>query len=373
MRPKTKSVLGVGLWGLLLLAACDFSYQPVSFVPPKPPFTFASGAAVENFIGTRNAKVAFTLKKTLSVQVVDFNDTATDETRQAVTLKKPAGKETYSSDSPLFSPDGGWVTYFVYTGEEDCVPYVQQCTPDALPIQVTPTASPAGNDPHWWVDPAAPHDTFIVYADKFRTNLNSLATLTGSATYKRKITRSGASATFGPVVTIAPKPFTGGISPDGAFLCTGYADAALWDVGAAKLYPVNSGKQVCNPSICPDPAHPDWMMFLCFDGVQNLDETAINRTLGAVREHQIIYVVDKSNRVQWFINKDSIADNNTEFQDPEWSNKTDFLMALAGNAGESNYDCYIIKRSTGDKLSLLSSSSGSRLNDTSTPSLWIGN
>jgi hypothetical protein len=326
-------------------------------VSPPSNFVFINRDSISAFTRSTNVKISFNCKADRSVYYVDFNDSVP----VAKKLKKPAGNGG-NSDSPLISPDGKWVTYFMYAGFNDIVAFVQRLDPTADAVQI---GGDYATDPHWWTDPST-HDVYIIYSNLFLQD--SLPLLAGKATFKQKVDLSGSIPVLvGAPAVIADKPMNGGLTKDGRFLCTGYSQAAFYDIAAQKVIGVNPGMQICNSSISPDTSADSSvrMMFLCFAGKQNM----INDSAGVVNEHAVIYVVDKADSVQWFIGKPA---NYGEWQDPEWSNNPNFAAALLGKAGEAKYDGVIIRRSDKQILKVMTADSYDKMDNTSTPYVWIG-
>jgi hypothetical protein len=340
---------------VLILQSCDFPYQPEQFIPPPPEFTFISADSIKGFVGTDNVKIAFNRLSNGQIYYIAFKVSDTVKV-----LPKPAGK-TGNSDSPIISPDGNWVTYFIANGPSDCQAFVQKLDPEAEAVQVGGTFA---TDPHWWTDSAG--NSCIIYSNKFDVVQDQLTSLTGYATFKQKVVLTGSAAVLdGSPEQIADKPFNGGLSKDGKYLCTGYSDAAFFEIDSSKVIRVNSGLQICNPSITPDSVIDDQMMFLCFSGTQNM----IGDPFGSVMQHQIIYVVDKSNTVKWSMDKP--AEYN-EWQDPEWSNNPGYAAALLGKLRQAKYEGVIIRLSDKATLNFMSESSVDKMDNTSTPYVWIG-
>jgi hypothetical protein len=203
-------------------------------------------------------------------------------------------------------------------------------------------------------------------------------------TYWKKVNLSGTgSLSESPAEEIAPYPMNGGLSKNGQFLCTGYHRAAFYDIKNSRLTLINSSpavSKVCNPSICPDSSRPDWMMFLNFSGPQNLinpfshasDYPAFD-SLGSLPMHEVIFIVDAANTVKDFIPLKIMKGSYLQWQDPEWSNNPRFLAALA-LINESQAELVMIKNigdgnKTKDRM-ILTIGAG-KLNDTSTPFVWI--
>lgn len=111
-----------------------------------------------------------------------------------------------------------------------------------------------------------------------------------------------------------------------------------------KFFPVNTGKQICNPSISNDTIlYPASILWLNFSGTLVVKDPPEDYTTTKVVEHDRLTISDTANRVQWFVMRDSLGVE-CQFQDPEWSTHPDFIVALGGhnapgikNCSEMNY------------------------------------
>lgn len=348
----------------IMLGSCDFPYRPQEFVAPTPPvplYTFIPQSALRAFVGTTNVKIVFCRTATgAAVYYVDYNDSTLPVNK----LKMPAGYGGYPS-SPLLSPDGQWVVYFVFNGPTDCAAFVQKLDPNADPVKV---GGVFATDPHWWKDPSD-NSLYIIYSDLF--NPLQLTATTGNSTFKQKVNLSGTTPMLvGAAQNIADKPMNGGLSKDGRYLCTGYNDAAFYNTGNGELIRIDTGLQTCNPSMTYDTTADSTprMMFLCFSGVQNLNGLGSLADV-AVNQHEYIFVVDTLNTVQWYMQK---LDGYGEWQDPEWSNNPGFAAALLGTPPAGKYDGVIIRRSDKATLKVMASDSYDKMDNTSKPFVWIG-
>jgi hypothetical protein len=353
------------------ILSCRFPHQPTQFVLPQNPYTFPIAKTVLDWADSAiNVKIAFTLRDgSRAVYFVDFNDMSASLKK----LKKPAAKTDFNADSPIISPDGRFVTYYLIQGGAIIEgAYIQKLDESADPVLIAEN----GAEPHFWVDPQG--QTYIIYSDNFQVGELSLG---NGKTYKRKVSLSGSGAPDGDPVVIAPYPMNGGLSKNGQILCTGYYQAAFYSLADSVLTPVNSGVQVCNPSIDPDGAHSDWMMFLNYTGAQNLSNPFKNSAdypaidaLGTLPMHVAMLIVDMTNTVRDFVPISLMGGGYAAWQDPEWSNDPRFAAALA-MIDESQADLVIIKN-IGDRTALketlvLTLGTG-KMNETSTPYVWIG-
>jgi hypothetical protein len=228
-----------------------------------------------------------------------------------------------------------------------------------------------GTDPHFWEDDSG--KLYVVYSDKFQVSLNALSDLSGYATYHQRIDPATGSA-VGSREMIVDLPFNGGLSRSGRYLCTGYSDGALFDQETKLLHRINydhvsGGMQICNPSISPDTAHEDWMLFLPFAGTQKLDFSEAGSDPGMIKMHEYLFVVDRGNKVRW---QRAFPPGYYQWQDPEWTNDFNFIVALAkvaSNESDMRHDCFLVRRS--DHALLRLTTDDFRLDDSATPAFWI--
>jgi hypothetical protein len=350
---------------------CRFPYEPAPFVLPEQPYKFPSATEIQSFFGTPNVKIAYVIKDNgpQTVYYFDNNDTA----RTHKKLKKAAGNENLDADSPLFSPDGSFVAYDLRQGISIHGAYIQKLDPDAAPVLI----DASGTEPHWWVDPS--NQVWVVYSD--RILIGSLTSGNGR-TYKRKVSLSGNGSALEPAIEIAPYPMNGGLSKDGKYLCTGYVIASFYDViNQGSPTRINSGVQVCNPSICPDSTHPDWMMFLNFSGKQSLvnpfQQSGDFPADSMLDMHAFLFIADIDNTVRDYVPVTIMGSGYHAWQCPEWSNDLSFAAAIAlANEASATGEGVIIK-GIGDrgtaKETLIFTRGDGKLNAASTPSVWVGN
>ena len=357
------------LCALILFISCGYElpYRPQQFVVPRISVPLTSRDMIRDFLGSNDYdfKFAFTRKADQSIYVVDFSSVEITDT--AVIPKVYRFKSDGMPDSPLFSPDGTLVTYFVRLSASQQRAYVLKIGEGTVPIEI----ASQGTDPHFWQDSTG--RLFVVYSDKFQVNKNELASITGFATYIQEIDPAR-GALIGNKKVLVDKPFNGGRSKNGNYLCTGYSDGAIYSLEDATLYPINyigsNAIQICNPSISSDTLHQDWMLFLNFAGIQGLNYASGVDPLGSIGEHEYLIIADKNNQVQWYVKQPR---EHYGWQDPEWSNGGDFIAALAkisNSIKDLTYDCYLIRRS--DKALLKMTSSIFKMDESATPSFWIG-
>jgi hypothetical protein len=370
---RTKTILSaMAVAGVVIfMASCDldFPYKPQQFVPPTLSIPLVSRDTIRNFLGisSYDFKLAFTnTHGDQALYVVDFsrmdsNVVTGDKHPKVVKVASDPNRPGYQFDSPLFSPDGSLVTYFLRSGVASQVPYVQPADGQSAAVAVAAN----GTDPHFWDSSGT---LFVVYSDKFLVQINELPTITGFATYCQQID-AATGAKIGDRKILAAKPFNGGRSKNGRYLCTGYADGAIYDLVDQKLYRVNSGMQICNPAITSDTAQQDAMLFLPFSGSQQLSYASGLTPLGTIAMHEYLIVADKSNTVQWYVRRPA---DHTEWQDPDWTTRQNFVVALAKITSDDNdvrHDCYLIRRS--DNAVLRLTDGDFKMDNTATPTFWI--
>lgn len=192
-----------------------------------------SDSTLRGFFGTENVRLVF-VDTTNSIVFVDY---ANGGMKKSVKLKKNAEmeKESWQMDSPMISPDGNFIVYNAIKGVSAMKSFVQKLSEGSVPIEIEQTSDMMGvpAQPHWfkygerlfitWAE--VPNGNFFIKDD-----LSQSVTHDGSAgrTAMREIfldANAPADLTMqwlGPVTEIAPIPTTGGRSPDGKFLATGY-------------------------------------------------------------------------------------------------------------------------------------------------------
>lgn|SRR5690554_199414 len=105
------------------------------------------------------------------------------------------------------------------------------------------------------------------------------------------------------------------------------------------VYPVNPGKQICNPSISNDTLHyPASLLWLNFSGTLSLKDAPKGYNLSQVLQHDRLTISDTAGKVLWYVKHDSMGVQ-CQFQDPEWSTHPDFIVALAGFDSKNSNSC----------------------------------
>jgi len=372
---KTLNALFFALSVGLLIASCNFPYQPSQFILPPPNFIFPSKSDMLNFIGnsSANVKLAFTLTTTVSdVYFIDYNN-YNDSAFLPQQLKKPKGMESFNCARSRISPDGSFVAYYLTEGATINGSYIQRLDTAATPVLVDAN----GTEPHWWQDSTG---LYIIYSNVILVPTTGGINQGIGQTFKRQVDLTGNGAVAGPSQVIAPYPMNGGLSANGQYLCTGYESAAFYDVFNSLLIPINKGFQTCNPSIDPDTAHPGWMMFLNFNGVQSMNNPFIGAADypdSSLAEHSVLFIVDYTNTVRDYValsQLNAVYGGYSEWQTPEWSNNPQFAVAV-GVINDAQADGIIIKNMgnhTATKTFLKFTLGKGKLNIESRPYIWIG-
>jgi hypothetical protein len=360
------------LWSLcafIMLLSCGYElpYRPQQFIAPRLSVPLTSRDMIRDFIGLDHYrfKLAFTRKADQSIYVVDFSQVEATDT--SVVPKVYRFKTGGMPDSPLFSPDGEWITWFVRLSATSQKAFVRRLAEGSEAVEI----ASQGTDPHFWEDSL--ENRYVVYSNRFQVALNELPQIEGFGTFRRKIDRTTGRAIGDPEM-ILDKPFNGGLSKDGRYLCTGYSDGAFYDLTRSVMHRINyvegsGGMQICNPCIAPDIAHADWMLFLPFSGTQKLDFSEMDSTPGMVKMHEYLFIVDKENKVRW---QRTYPTGYYQWQDPEWTNDFNFLIALAkvtSNESDTRHDCFLVRQS--DRAVLKLTTDTFRLDDSATPAFWI--
>jgi hypothetical protein len=347
-----------------LFMSCDgnWPYKPSRFIPPvpaPPKQGFISRDSLAQFCGSSNVTMVYNLTiqgvMTQTIYFVHFADANAAPAR----LKKPSNRESWQAESPNLSPDGKLVTYYMYSGSQ-CAAYTQRLDTAAVPVLV---ADP-GSDPHFYSDGQG--KLFVTYSDTTGALVGLLSAINTRATFKQQVDEVTGTL-IGSPIKIAKVPLYGGLSKDGKYLCSGYFFAYIYGVDNDSLYQINPGLQTCNPSISPDALHPDRMMFLNFQGPQNINNDPYGaKPIGA---HKAIFIVDKTNTaISYYDVNEILGPAKDEWQDPRWSNNPGFFSALASENEE--WDIYLVNSST-KKTLRLNIPSQLRVNSTSTPYVFI--
>jgi hypothetical protein len=140
---------------------------------------------------------------------------------------------------------------------------------------------------------------------------------------------------------------------------------------AGKVYRVNTGWQVCNPSISESDAYYGCMLWLGFGQYNvNVPDSLSGYTLSGAT-HDRLTISDTGNNVRWFLmlsgldNKEDIS----EFQCPRWSANPCYISCLAGKENDDglDYSGFIVRLSDHKSLEICSK----KLEEFSAPHSWL--
>ncbi len=361
--------------GLLLWSCENWPYKPTPFttpIPPPPANAYVSKDSLQALVGTQNVKLAYTIDIVGGTQVlyfVDFNDSLVSPKL----LKRPSDKQDWAVWSPIISPDGALVAYFLVdpNNSKHAAAYCQKLDPSAEPNLI----DDPGSDPHFYVDNQI---EYITYADTTDILLAGYSTLTTKHTYKVQIDATTGQTT-GNRDSIAPFPFYGGMSIDGKYICTGYSNAYILNLVSQTFFsidpPLTSLIQTCNPSMTPDPVLTGQMMFLNIDGIQNLNNMGALSGVDLAK-HQYVFIADTGNNlVNSFTLSQVLPDYASgEWECPKWTNASKFFCALATKSTSASnvvYDCFIVSTDSPPKTLLLNKPT-LQFNSSSKPYVYVG-
>jgi len=192
----------------------------------------AADSTVEGFFGTSDVRVVY-VNDDDKIVFVDF---ANGGLEKAVTLKKPSGKSSWGIDAPLISPDGQFVVYNLTENSTTWEAYIQELSSNSSPVKIARGSNSLSDaaQPHWFTYNGR---LFVVWAEvpaglqmfnKARLSEESVQNGSAGRTVMREIRlNAGAPSDMavewsGDIRELAPIPMTGGRSPDGRFLSTGY-------------------------------------------------------------------------------------------------------------------------------------------------------
>lgn len=196
---------------------------------------FADSASVFSFFGTSQVKVAVAVASGRDLSLY-YRDYAGDD--RLVPLARPDDRAGWRCESPLISPDGGWVAFNAWKTPALYESYIQELSATSRPILL----KEGWSDPHWWAHPADSSLLYLVYQEVPGDNLvyGDLADpslrLTGElgVTYRQLVhlftgasTQSASLSRIGQPEALVKLPTKGGLSPDGRYLCTGYDRAFI--------------------------------------------------------------------------------------------------------------------------------------------------
>ena len=120
---------------------------------------------------------------------------------------------------------------------------------------------------------------------------------------------------------------------------SGGTDTTTTTVSGGVLRTINTGKQICNPSISPDTVHyPDAMLWLGFSGDLVVKDAPAGYITSNVVQHDRLTISNADNSVAWYMLKDTIPGAACELQDPEWSAHPDWIVTMGAYADNGKCD-----------------------------------
>jgi formylglycine-generating enzyme required for sulfatase activity len=305
-----------------------------------------------NFIGTSNVTFALVLKQDNRRQLIMIDP------RLPGTPIHVCGTDSVVF-SPSISPDGRFVAYGSQ-GEGFSGPgtiTVRQLDTLGSYPQTLP-----GYLPRFWASTET-SDTFIVFTDGATSN-------TMPRWYTEKTSRvlfKNGGFSGNTEVLWASGSFHGGISSDGRFLGTSYPVARLVDLQLNDTNIVlftspyngrDDNPQVCNLSMSPSLSEPGEALLIDF-GYPRVS-ALVGKPYGI---HAFIFICNlRSPEVaQWFEKPEGFS----QWDFPEWSNHSGFMVSIARTAAGDEDAVYVIRRSDSTYLKV---ATGKNL---SYPVLWI--
>jgi hypothetical protein len=296
--------------------------------------TWASGAAVEEFFGTRNIRMVFTIHPNMYL--------LTYETGEAhVTLishgDESIGKAKGTINSPLFSPDGKKI---VFAGSSTGKPaFIQEVEPGEATVKraiLDPKAHVTA-DPHWHIEGGKTYIYFATIAGlvKYAPDCGQIA----GSTYRIEV--SDDLKVDSIRLSGIAGAYRGGISKDGNWSGTSYASSALYNRATGQTHLIERNEQQCNPSMNPFPIgslHMDYMMILAFGGA---DYTTIDGSPAREELHENLWIYNKDGKIVWRAKRPDTS--YTRYDKPEWSTHPNFATSVALDCEGCGGDLFAVK------------------------------
>ena len=175
----------VPVLSLFLLVCTDWPYSPATFQIPtrKPGLPYvAPRDSVRQFLSGSRAKLAYIegLGRNRAIYFIDYTSDSTFP--PPLRLHMPVEQDpslAYSVETPMISPDGKWVAYFISDQVSTHITYVQRLDTTALPVRFAEHAA----HPHWWKDRAT-GKLYLLYCSAalgdVAAQLRTISTDTGS-------------------------------------------------------------------------------------------------------------------------------------------------------------------------------------------------
>jgi len=300
-----------------------------------PGIVWAKGDSVLDFFGGKDIKVVFTIGRNLYLTTYTHGE-------PVVTLLSHAdesvGGSIGSINSPLLSPDGKKIVFAGTTAGKPT--FIQDAVPGGVPAWRTPLESRrihVAADPHWHVEG---NKTWIYFATLagFVSYSDHCAQVLGN-TYRIEVIDD---TTMGQITaTGIAGAYRGGISQDGLWAGTSYAQSALFNTTQDSTRILANGQQQCNASMNPYPTgskHTDYMMVLAFGSVPY---HSIDGRLLTEKQHENLWIYNKDDKIVWQAWSQPLGF--LRWDKPEWSTHPDFATAVG---------VYTESSSTGDLVAV---------------------
>ncbi|HAJ78856.1 MAG TPA: hypothetical protein DCO75_03725 [Fibrobacteres bacterium] len=143
-------------------------------------------------------------------------------------------------------------------------------------------------------------------------------------------------------------------------------DTSGGSVGSGVIYQVNTGQQVCNPSISLSDAFTGCMLWLGFENLSvKVPDSLSGYSLTNAQEHDRLTITDTANYVRWYMMLSDFAGRG-ELQGPRWSTNPDYLTCLSGVI-EEPYSGFAVRISDKKKLKICNQ----KLEEFSIPHSWL--
>ncbi len=307
-----------------------------------PLVTWMPTDSVQAFFGTRNVKLVLSQEKKL--YLVSW------ETGNPDVLELSQGDEMpdlTSGDisSPLFSPDGNWITFAAGQGAQGFIEDIRNPLQPSwrVPLSIEAAQGYVTADPHWVTRNGRPW----IYFANTEEPVKYIGTCGQFEGHTYRLAMMNDSTLDSLQTTGLPGAFRGGLSRDGVWAGTAYSPAGLFNTSDS-LPPIliSSPHQKCNPSMNPFPAgslNSDFLMLLGFGGPAEQYRTPVDTLMEGV--HENLWIHDQDDLILW---RGKLPDSSHYYwEKPEWSAHPRFATAVAARKGEElvplHCDLYAVK------------------------------
>jgi len=289
-------------------------------------------SSTQQIIGTTRAKVAF-VNVTYNVRTLCY-----------INYGDPIPylyefKDVQNVNVPSISPDGRYAAYCTADDGASGPANVYLRSLDTLASVPVKLPCDSAFEPRWWVDPAT-LDTFLIFTTSAIDNTSPTWMLSQTRLWRI----SGGKAVGAWQTLTTGGGFHDGRSANGRYIVTGYRNLIMRDlvnntdqqlfVSPHNGKPADGSTQACNVSMCTDSAYNGRCLFLDFG-------SPVTSTLTGTKYgvHQYIFVADCNDSiVGWY----KYPDGESSWDNPEWSNNSDFAIATGCNGSDVPDAIYII-------------------------------